>query len=99
MPTTSGVLGFETIDSEREREFIESLRSPDPESQRGSTGGWGLGNWREEGDKKAKEAEAIEDEDEEMDWDQAQAVVEKMVGMKPLENNDSQRIEGRRKLT
>jgi hypothetical protein len=73
-------------------------RSPDLENQRGSIGGWGLGNWSE-GDKKAKEADAIEDEDEEMDWDQAQAVVERMVGMKPLENSEPQRTEGRRKLT
>lgn len=95
----AGLTGIDFVDSEREREreFLDSLRSPDPEAHRGSIGGWGLGNWTEEGVKQAKGAE---DEDEEMNWDQAQAVVERMVGMK-LENGDSeaQRPEGRRKVT
>jgi len=53
---------------EREREFLESLRSPEPPSeQRASVGGWGLGTWNEEG--KYKEED---DEDEQLDWDQAQ---------------------------
>jgi hypothetical protein len=94
-----GVLGFDFAESERdrEREFLDSLRSPDLESQqRGSVGGWGLGNWREVGEKKANGA--VEDEDDEMDWDQAQAVVERMVGMKPSENG-TERPETRRKVT
>ncbi|KAI0790700.1 HbrB-like-domain-containing protein [Abortiporus biennis] len=62
---------------EREREFLESLRSPDPENtERMSMGGWGLGVGKEE--KKADD----EEEEDNMDWDQAQAVVERMVGMK-----------------
>ncbi|KZT04629.1 HbrB-domain-containing protein [Laetiporus sulphureus 93-53] len=59
---------------ERDKEFLESLRSPDPERV---DGGWGLGAGAEE--KKLEEEE--EDDDETMDWDQAQAVVERMVGM------------------
>ncbi|KAI0373563.1 HbrB-domain-containing protein [Pilatotrama ljubarskyi] len=61
---------------ERDKELLESLRSPDPESTtKMSMGGWGLGVGREE-------QYAEEDEDEEnLDWDQAQAVVERMVGM------------------
>lgn len=91
-----GILGFDFVDAEREREreFLESLRSPDPESHRGSVGGWGLGNFKEEGEKKAN---GVEDEDEEMDWDQAQAVVEKMVGIKS-EAGEVPRPEGRRKV-
>lgn len=57
---------------EKDKEFLDSLRSPDPERV---GGGWGLGIGNEE--KKADE----EEEDEPMDWDQAQAVVERMVGM------------------
>jgi len=56
---------------ERDKEFLDSLRSPDPERV---DGGWGLGVTGEEN--------KVEDEEEEnMDWDQAQAVVERMVGM------------------
>ncbi|TFY64797.1 hypothetical protein EVJ58_g2380 [Rhodofomes roseus] len=58
---------------ERDKEFLDSLRSPDPERV---DGGWGLGVTGEEN--KVEEDE----EEENMDWDQAQAVVERMVGMK-----------------
>ncbi|KZT68288.1 HbrB-domain-containing protein [Daedalea quercina L-15889] len=57
---------------ERDKEFLDSLRSPDPEHV---DGGWGLGVTGEE-----KRAEDDEDE-ENLSWDQAQAVVERMVGM------------------
>jgi len=67
------------LQREREREFLEALRSPDPESSaaRASVGGWGLGAGHEDIVKMADE----EEEDEPLDWDQAQAVVERMVGM------------------
>lgn len=61
-------------------------RSPDIETHevnRGSIGGWGLGNPHEE--------HGVEDEDDEMDWDQAQDVVERMVGMKVNENGHGER--------
>ncbi|KAI0769576.1 HbrB-like-domain-containing protein [Trametes elegans] len=62
---------------ERDRELLESLRSPDPENTtRMSMGGWGLAAGPEEQDAED------EDEEENMDWDSAQAVVERMVGMK-----------------
>ncbi|PBL02141.1 HbrB-domain-containing protein [Armillaria gallica] len=62
---------------EKEREFLEALRSPDPESSnaRASVGGWGLGMGHEDSGK------IEEEEDEPLDWDQAQAVVERMIGM------------------
>ncbi|TFY57046.1 hypothetical protein EVG20_g8693 [Dentipellis fragilis] len=44
---------------------------------RESVGGWGLGTWHEEGKDKEED-----DEDEAMTWDQAQAAVERMVGIK-----------------
>ncbi|KAL0956097.1 hypothetical protein HGRIS_002266 [Hohenbuehelia grisea] len=66
-------------DAEREAELLEALRSPDPENtSRVSMGGWGLGAGKEYS---AKQAEI--DDDEPLDWDQAQAVVEAMVGMNP----------------
>jgi len=73
--------GRMAIDSEREREFLEALRSPDIviAGARGSVGGWGLGGGAEDSGKGTEE----DDEDETLDWDQAQAVVERMVGMKP----------------
>ncbi|TFK54029.1 HbrB-domain-containing protein [Heliocybe sulcata] len=80
---------------EKEREFLDSLRSPDPEgaNARASLGGWGLGGGGTEEPEQAKE----EDEEEDtMDWDQAQAVVERMVGMKP---NEVQAPEMRRRMT
>ncbi|PPQ89541.1 hypothetical protein CVT25_012213 [Psilocybe cyanescens] len=67
------------VDIERERERdLEALRSPDiePSAARASTGGWGLGAGNEEPAKLGEE-----EEDEPLDWDQAQAVVERMVGM------------------
>jgi len=68
----------EEREREREREFLESLRSPDIETHedhRGSIGGWGLGNPHEED---ATKKHVVEDEDDELDWDQAQSVVERM---------------------
>lgn len=66
------------VEREREREFLESLRSPDPEvlDTQASFGGWGLGAGQEDIGKMGEE-----EEDEPLDWDQAQAVVERMVGM------------------
>ncbi|KAL1682619.1 HbrB-like-domain-containing protein [Schizophyllum commune] len=69
-------IGGLTPRGDREREFLDSLRSPDPEPDvRASVGGWGLGGGKEE----IRGME--EDDDEPMDWDSAQAVVERMVGM------------------
>ncbi|KDR75396.1 hypothetical protein GALMADRAFT_249446 [Galerina marginata CBS 339.88] len=78
------------IEREREREFLEALRSPDlePSGTRASSGGWGLGAGNVENGKLAEEDE----EDEPLDWDQAQAVVERMVGM-------NSHPEGRRRMT
>jgi len=53
--------------------------------QRG--GGWGLGAGNEEVVKPVEE----DDDDEALDWDQVQAVVEKMVGMKPNEPTEPRR--------
>jgi len=80
---------------EKEREFLESLRSPDPEGTiaNAGLGGWGLGAGVEEQEQGKVEDD---DEDEAMDWDQAQAVVERMVGMKP---NEAQAPEMRRRMT
>ncbi|KAH9485286.1 Target of rapamycin complex 2 subunit bit61 [Psilocybe cubensis] len=78
------------VDLERDREReLEALRSPDIESSatRASTGGWGLGAGKEEPTKTGEE-----EEDEPLDWDQAQAVVERMVGMNP-------HIDARRRVT
>jgi hypothetical protein len=77
--------GRRADDHERELEFLEGLKSPDFDEVaangggvRESMGGWGLGAGVEE---VAKE----DDDDENMNWDQAQAVVERMVGMKEQE--------------
>ncbi|KAJ8463330.1 hypothetical protein ONZ51_g10330 [Trametes cubensis] len=78
---------------ERDKELLESLRSPDPDSANSRMsahmGGWALGSGRpgdEDGyehDEDEDEEEDEEDEDEvNLDWDSAQAVVERMVGMK-----------------
>ncbi|KAA1474339.1 HbrB-domain-containing protein [Dentipellis sp. KUC8613] len=82
-----GVFGYEQGRGarghwERERELLEALKSPDPQSansdqHRESVGGWGLGTWHEEGKDKEED-----DEDDAMTWDQAQAAVERMVGIK-----------------
>lgn len=53
---------------ERERELLESLRSPDPPEARQS-GGWGLGAWDESISAREKDDD---DEDEQMDLEQAQ---------------------------
>ncbi|KAI0082036.1 HbrB-domain-containing protein [Panus rudis PR-1116 ss-1] len=75
---TPRVFGFDQSGKDRGREFLDSLKSPDPESAT-STSGWGLGISGLE----AKRAEDTPEEEEEpMNWDQAQAVVERMVGMK-----------------
>lgn len=68
------------ISREHNHELLEALKSPgppEPQSARESKG-WGLGLGEE---KKAAEDE----EDENLDWDQAQAVVERMVGIKSPE--------------
>ncbi|PFH51998.1 hypothetical protein AMATHDRAFT_2487 [Amanita thiersii Skay4041] len=76
------------MERERERELLES--SPDAESAagRGSTGGgWGLGEGHVEAGKE-------EEEDEPLDWDQAQAIVERMIGMTPPSTAESRRKGG-----
>ncbi|KAI9059108.1 hypothetical protein FKP32DRAFT_1688231 [Trametes sanguinea] len=60
-------------------------RSPDPESaSRMSMGGWGLSPGRPSSDdgRMRDDAEGDDDPDDPLDWDSAQAVVERMVGMK-----------------
>ncbi|KAF8135589.1 HbrB-like-domain-containing protein [Boletus edulis] len=52
--------------------------------QYANTGGWGLGAGNEE-------KEDDDDDDETMNWDQAQAAVERMVGMKPESPTDMRR--------
>lgn len=57
------------MEREREREFLEALRSTDlePQGNRLTSGGWGLGAGNVESVK------TVEDEDEDvLDWDQAQ---------------------------
>ncbi|KAJ7874679.1 HbrB-like-domain-containing protein [Mycena olivaceomarginata] len=62
-------------DREREREFLEALRSPDIDSHSLAVkGGWGLGPG-------GVLDKPEEEEDESLNWDEAQAVVERMVGM------------------
>ncbi|KAF5385991.1 hypothetical protein D9615_002415 [Tricholomella constricta] len=75
-PVTHNMADFER---EREREFLEALRSPDLDTSaaRASVGGWGLGAGHEDVSKTLDE----EEEDEMLDWNQAQAIVEHMVGM------------------
>ncbi|KAI0708157.1 HbrB-like-domain-containing protein [Cerioporus squamosus] len=70
---------FEDPGRERDKELLESLRSPDPESStRMSMGGWGLGAGKEE-------HSADEEDEENMDWDEAQPdaqeMVEQLVGL------------------
>ncbi|GLB37246.1 putative hbrB-like [Lyophyllum shimeji] len=64
------------LEREREREFLEALRSPDVEvsTTRASVGGWGLGAGHEDVSKTMEE----EEDDEMLDWNQAQAIVEHM---------------------
>ncbi|KAJ3716531.1 HbrB-like-domain-containing protein [Lentinula raphanica] len=82
-----GMFGDAEIERQREREFLDSLKSPElppgtptgssttatVTAPRASIGGWGLGAGNEPG--------SGGEEDEPLDWDQAQAVVERMVGM------------------
>jgi len=54
---------------ERERELLDSLRSPDQPEARHSVGGWGLGTWDEGISTREKDDD---DEDEQMDLEQTQ---------------------------
>jgi len=54
---------------ERERELLDSLRSPDQPEARESVGGWGLGTWDEGISTREKDED---DEDEQMDLEQTQ---------------------------
>ncbi|KAJ7497130.1 HbrB-like-domain-containing protein, partial [Mycena latifolia] len=70
--------GLTEREREREREFLEALRSPDIDSHNVAVkGGWGLGPGGGTGDS----AKPEEEEDEPLNWDDAQAVVERMVGI------------------
>jgi hypothetical protein len=55
---------------ERERELLDSLRSPEPVDARQSVGGWGLGSWDEGSSTREKDDD---DEDEQMELEQVQA--------------------------
>ncbi|KAF9222660.1 HbrB-domain-containing protein [Gyrodon lividus] len=70
-----------TMDTRGRREVLSLLRAPLEHQHRASTGGWGLGAGNEE-----KQREDDDDDDEGTNWDQAQATVERMVGMKPSES-------------
>lgn len=69
------------MEREREREFLEGLRSPDPISNTGigaraSVGGWGLGEGEDGGKATADEERyQVEDDDENITWDEAQVRV------------------------
>ncbi|KAI0743175.1 HbrB-like-domain-containing protein [Daedaleopsis nitida] len=65
---------------ERDKELLESLRSPDPESAT-RMGGWGLDAGKDE-DADYGDDEQLEDEEDMQDWDHAQEMVEYLVGMK-----------------
>lgn len=54
---------------ERERELLDSLRSPDPAEARESVGGWGLGTWDEGISTREKDDD---DDDEQMELEQTQ---------------------------
>ncbi|KAJ3982492.1 HbrB-like-domain-containing protein [Lentinula detonsa] len=87
MAMDAAMFGLTEIERQRERDFLDSLKSPElpPGTPTGSSttatvtaprtsiGGWGLGAGNEPGEGG--------EEDEPLDWDQAQAVVERMVGM------------------
>ncbi|CAL1707939.1 unnamed protein product [Somion occarium] len=81
--------GFVETGREQGREFLESLRSPDLETPNPGMGGWGLGIGNED-----KKVDDEPEEEDNMDWDQAQAVVERMVGMK---GDSSQLSDARRR--
>jgi hypothetical protein len=64
---------------DRERAFLESLRSPELEVEEHveeGAGGWGLGRGHEH------QGEEDEEEEDPIDWDQAQDVVQRMVGLR-----------------
>ncbi|KAI0320759.1 HbrB-like-domain-containing protein [Amylostereum chailletii] len=82
------------INREREREILNSLRSPDLPQDQAGEGGWGLGAWNEDGKDKEED-----DEDEQWNWDQAQAAVERLVGMKPVNDSPARPEGGRRRMT
>ena len=79
----NGFMGTTTLDMEREREreFLEALRSPDPISNTGvgaraSVGGWGLGEGEDGGKATAEEERyQVEDDDEPITRDEAQVSV------------------------
>ncbi|KAF8070291.1 HbrB-like-domain-containing protein [Lyophyllum atratum] len=77
-PRVGAVAHMADLEREREREFLEALRSPDLDTTatRASVGGWGLGAGHEDVSKTAEE----EEEEELLDWNQAQAIVEHMDG-------------------
>ncbi|OJT09469.1 hypothetical protein TRAPUB_14049 [Trametes pubescens] len=94
--TPRGGVSFADPERERDKELLESLRSPDPEGGAGSgaaragMGGWGLDGGREEDEYEYEhdyedEDEIVEEPEENLDWDAAQSIVERMVGIK----NDS----------
>jgi hypothetical protein len=69
------------VERDREKEFLESLRSPELDVEDegvvgGPAGGWGLG--------RGQKHQGGEDDDEEetLEWEQAQDVVERMVGLR-----------------
>ncbi|KAG9316463.1 HbrB-like-domain-containing protein [Chiua virens] len=68
----------------RDRRGMPSLRL---ERQHANTGGWGLGAGNEE-------KEDDDDDDDTMNWDQAQAAVERMIGMKSESPTDMRRRVG-----
>ncbi|KAG7090820.1 hypothetical protein E1B28_009904 [Marasmius oreades] len=76
-PRTIAAGNLLEMERERGREILDSLRSPDIETAAAyaSSGGWGLGAGKVDSSKQTQE------EDELLDWDQAQAVVEEMIGM------------------
>ncbi|KAK7035281.1 hypothetical protein VNI00_012048 [Paramarasmius palmivorus] len=82
---TGNVLDLES--KERER-FLESLRSPDVDTttaRESVGGGWGLGA----GDVDNSKAE---EEEELLNWEQAQQVVEEMIGMEQAQTSSRRRM-------
>jgi hypothetical protein len=59
---------------ERDRELLESLRSPDPPEMRQSVGGWGLGRWDEGIGAREKDDDDDDDDDDQTDLEQARVV-------------------------
>ncbi|EIW62463.1 HbrB-domain-containing protein [Trametes versicolor FP-101664 SS1] len=88
--TPRGGVSFADPERERDKELLESLRSPDPEGGAGAgragMGGWGLGGEEDEYEYEYEDDdEFVEEPEENLDWDAAQSIVERMVGIK----NDS----------